>query len=130
MHACVFVCAPSPPPASYLEESQLDMIGARLPNQAKGPLLISCLDGKVHEAEGRLKVGISGHECGHQSPGLCVLWEVYRLNLERWGGAVSSPQCLPKVSSPAPVYLGGGELRRMVIDVRDRDRDLTCAAEA
>lgn len=62
-----------------------------LPIQAKGPVHIPCLNGKVHEAKSRLKVGISGHECGHQSPRLCVFREAYGLNLETFGGAVSPP---------------------------------------
>lgn len=41
------------------------MTGVWIPIQAKGPFHIPCLNGKVHEAEGRLKVSISGHECGH-----------------------------------------------------------------
>ena len=75
----------------YLEESQLDMSGVWLPVQAEGPLFIPCLDGKVHEAEGRLEVSISGHECGHQSPRLCILRETHGLNLERWQGTMSPP---------------------------------------
>lgn len=67
------------------------MTGVWLPVQAEGPLLIPCLDGKVHEAEGRLEVSISGRECGHQSPRLCILRETYGLNLERWREAVSPP---------------------------------------
>lgn len=34
------------------------MTGVWLPVQAEGPLLIPCLDGKVHEAEGELEVSI------------------------------------------------------------------------
>lgn len=41
---------------------------------------------------------------------------------------------LPSVPSQGlfspPAYLGSGELWSMVIDVRDHDGDLTCAAEA
>lgn len=83
----------------------MDMTGVWLPIQAKGPLHIPRLNGEVHEAEGRLKVRISGHERGHQSPRLCVLREAYRLNL------------------------GSGELRGMIIDVHNCDSNLTCAAE-
>lgn len=101
-----------------------------LPFQAEGPVHIPCLNGKVHAAEGGLKVAISSQECGHQSPRLCVLREADGLNLETFGWAVSPPdQRLPKVSSPAPAYLGSGELWSMVIDVRDGDSDLTRAAE-
>lgn len=60
----------------------MDMIRIWLPIQAKGPIHIPCLNGKVHEAEGRFKVSISSRECGHQSPRLCVLREAYGLNLE------------------------------------------------
>lgn len=67
------------------------MSGVWLPVQAEGPLFIPCLDGKVHEAEGRLEVSISGHECGHQSPRLCILRETHGLNLERWQGTMSPP---------------------------------------
>lgn len=69
----------------------MDMTGVWLPIQAKGPLHIPRLNGEVHEAEGRLKVRISGHERGHQSPRLCVLREAYRLNLERMGKGCEAP---------------------------------------
>lgn len=128
VHARGYMCAPSPAP--YLEESELDMTGVWFPIEAEGPLHIPRLNGKVHEAEGRLKVSIGGHECGHQSPWLCVLREAYRLNLERWGQAMSPSSVLPKISSPVPAYLGDGELGGMVIDVCDCDSNLTCAAEA
>lgn len=63
------------------------MTGVWPPIQAKGPLHIPRLNGKVHEAEGRFEVSVSGRECGHQSPRLCILREAYRLNLERlWRG--------------------------------------------
>lgn len=95
VHECGYMCAPRPPfPAPYLEESELDVTGVWLPIQAEGSLYIPRLNGKVHEAEGRLKIGIGGHERGHQSPWLCILREAYRLNLERWGGAMS-PSSVP-----------------------------------
>lgn len=71
-----------------------------LPFQAESPVYIPCLNGKVHAAEGRLKVAISSHEGGHQSPRLCVLREAYGLNLETFGWAVSPPSVPPPRSPP------------------------------
>lgn len=67
-----------------------------LPIQTEGPIYVPCLDSKVHEAESRLKVGISGRKCGHQSPRLCVFGEAYGLNLETFGRAMSPPSAPPQ----------------------------------
>lgn len=67
-----------------------------LPFQAEGPVHIPCLNGKVHAAEGGLKVTISSQECGHQSPRLCVLREADGLNLETFGWALSPPSAPPR----------------------------------
>lgn len=74
-----------------------------LPIQAESPIRIPCLNGKVHEAEGRLKVSISGCEGGHQRPRLCVLWEAHGFNLETFGWAESPIRAF--LRSPPPILL-------------------------
>lgn len=84
------------------------MTGVWFPIQTEGPLHVLHLNGKVHEAEGRLKVSISGCECGHQSPRLCILREAYRLNLERlWRGCEPFISAFPRSS---PLFLLTWEL--------------------
>lgn len=73
------------------------MIRVWLPGQVKNPFRVSFFNGKVHKAEGRLKVSISGRKCGHQSPWLHILRKTYRSNLERWRCSVNTTSALPMI---------------------------------
>lgn len=81
-----------------LSESKLDMIRVWLPGQAKDPFRVSFFNGKVHKAEGRLKVSISGRKCGHQNPWLHIFRKTYRSNLERGRCLVSTTSTLLMLS--------------------------------
>lgn len=73
-------------PSPHLAESESNMPRVGLPIQVKGPAHVPPLNGKIHEAEGGFEVSISGCEHGHQSPGLHILREAYRPNLEKEEG--------------------------------------------
>lgn len=76
------------------------MVRVWLPGQVKDPFWVSFFNGKVHKAEGRLKVSISGHKRGHQSPRFYILRKSYRPNLERWRRLVNTTGILPMISVP------------------------------
>lgn len=76
------------------------MIRVWLPGQVKDPFWVSFFNGKVHKAEGRFKVSISGCECGHQSPRLHIFRKTDRPNLERQRCLVNTTSALPRISAP------------------------------
>lgn len=86
-------------PHPNLSESKLDMIRAWLPGQVKDPFRVSFFNGKVHKAEGRLKVSISGRKGGHQNPRLHIFRKTYRSNLERWRCLVNTTSTVLTLST-------------------------------